>query len=121
VPHDRHGANRRADVQHRGARRLTGASYRQLNYWLKLGHLPDDRRAAYRTSGHAVTFTQTELDIVRLVVHLLRVGFVLDRAFAIARQLVTDDEYRAEFADIFQLQISVRDTAADTPPEGEPA
>jgi len=96
---------------------LTGATYRQIDYWTRAGRLPETAHG----SGSQRRFTPAEVDTVRFVIALLGQGFVLDRAFAIARALVTDDEYRTEFADVFQLIISVRDTAAEPPaPEGTP-
>jgi excisionase family DNA binding protein len=90
---------------------LTGATYRMIDHWTSRGFLPETATG----SGSRRRFTEAELDTVRLVEQLLRVGFVLPRAFAIAEALVSDEEYRADFADVFQLSISVRDTAAAEP------
>lgn len=95
---------------------LAGVTPRQLSHWHETGYLPDHRPDYQRNSGYPRTYTQNDLDAVRIVVHLLRVGFVLDRAFGIARALVADDEYRTEFADVFQLEITVKPTPIEETP-----
>lgn len=94
---------------------LTGATYRQWDYWTKTGRIQPCIKA--HGSGTVRRYLAAELDTVRLALALQRLGFGIDPSFAIARQLVVEDEYRAVLADVFELSIRVRDTNPPTPEE----
>jgi DNA-binding transcriptional MerR regulator len=104
---------------------LTGATYRQWDYWTKTGRIQPVIEA--RGSGTVRRYLAPELDKVRLVLGLLRLGFALNPAFEIATRLGTDDDYRAVIADIYEVVVRVRDTTSnevanpEPPVEGDPA
>lgn len=93
----------------------TGATYRSLDYWCRTQRLP----VAAFGSGTYRTFTTADLATVRGVVTLTRFGIDLDRAFEIARALVAADEYRVVLADVFELVVSVRNTASSPVEKGQ--
>lgn len=82
---------------------LTGATYRQLDWWCRCGYLPDMADG----SGSRREFTTAELDLIYTVLGLLRFGITPSRAFDIARRLLADEPVTARIADIFEITISV--------------
>ena len=52
---------------------MTGATYRQLDYWARCGNLPDAPRGG-PGSGRARRYTDDDVAVVRLLVALPRAG-----------------------------------------------
>lgn len=102
---------------------LTGATYRQINYWTRCGLIDDNRgAAAFRQSGRPLWFTAYQLDVVNLAVALVKWGLVPSRAFEEARRAVQTDESRAVLPNTaWQVQIvlvTVQITDPEPPTEG---
>jgi hypothetical protein len=89
---------------------LAGITYRQLDVWCTAGYLRDTANG----SGSRRTFTGPELDVVRLVKHLIDAGFTVPAAFVIAWDVSEHDRYETPVADIFSLTVSVNDPARPT-------
>lgn len=83
---------------------VTGVSYRMLDHYCRAGYLDSGNPG----SGTRRLFTAREVDTVYVVAGLLKVGFTVAAAFAIAERLVADDEFTVHVAEIFQLRIEVR-------------
>lgn len=74
---------------------LTGATYRQLDYWTRKGWLaPTDHEAAAPGSGYPRHWTGREQQIAHLMVRLSHVGIIGDRAARIARDGVDHGVHR---------------------------
>jgi DNA-binding transcriptional MerR regulator len=67
----------------------SGATYRQLDYWIKLGYLKPDN--AKDGSGSQRTWNGTEVAVAHLMIRLLRVGFIPKKASEIARSVVNGE------------------------------
>ncbi len=73
---------------------VTGATYRQINHWTVKGYLTHldlgdvlGRGTQRKGSGSDIMFEPTEVQIVTLVLELIAIGFEVDSAFRVARQL----------------------------------
>jgi len=67
----------------------TGATYRQLIWWVRSGYCRPDN--ADRGTGYPMLWPPTEVRVARLMVRLLSLGFHLEQAAVMARD---DDERR---------------------------
>jgi DNA-binding transcriptional MerR regulator len=66
-----------------------GCSYRQLDYWIRVGYLhPDDAQAG---TGSRRGWSETEIRVAALIFELERAGFRLEVAAEMARARVTSD------------------------------
>lgn len=86
---------------------LTGATYRQLDYWVRTGRLVPKMPAS--GSGSERLFTARHVHLIRNVVRLLIYGFELDVAFTIAEGLTDSGEATAQIDGA--LELTVRATA----------
>ena len=90
---------------------LTGISYRQLDYWVRVGFLPDSRPDRQHRSGHHRCWTLDEIEVIRLVLDLttgVLVRLEVRSAFELARHVIEHGEYVEPLADIYRLTIEVR-------------
>lgn len=69
----------------------TGATYRQVDYWARTGWLPDNAGG----SGSSRTFSRRDLETVRAVVALTRLGVDVGSAFHMAHSIVSHGRYSA--------------------------
>lgn len=69
--------------------RRSGASYRQLDYWARVG-LVDDVRPQGNGTGYRRYFEPTEVAVLVLVVRLIGSGLDVRPAFDHARRLLAD-------------------------------
>jgi DNA-binding transcriptional MerR regulator len=83
---------------------LTGASFRQLDYWCRTGRITDTASG----QGSQRKFGPAELDLVHHAVGLIRAGFTVNASLRIAADLVEHDDYSAAVADIFELAITTK-------------
>lgn len=68
---------------------LTGCTYRQLDYWARLGLLTDTAHG----SGSSRRFTFADVEAIYNAVRLIRVGFTAQAAVRIATALVDDGAF----------------------------
>lgn len=80
---------------------LTGASYRQIDFWCRTKRLPD---TAQGTGMAPRTFTATDLMVTSLVVRLVEF-FSVDRSFFIAHQLLEQGEYTVPVGNGYELTV----------------
>lgn len=66
-----------------------GCSYRQLDYWIRVGHLQPP--GAQDGSGSHREWSETEIRVAALIFELERAGFRLEVAAGMARERVTLD------------------------------
>lgn len=66
---------------------LASITYRQLDYWTRVGLLRPAGGAAPGT-GHSRRYSESEVDVARTGKRLLDAGFTVDAALKLARQLV---------------------------------
>lgn len=97
--------------------RITGATYRQLDWWCSHKALIPH---ASPGSGKQRHFTAADLDAVYAAVALTRFGMTVDAALSVARQLVANDHYEVQLGEVFELSIRVRDTTSDPVEKPEP-
>lgn len=77
--------------------RITGVTYRQLDYWCRTGRL-GDRHKTDHGSGNERHFTAADVMLVAYTATLLQAGFALDAALSVAAQLVEQPSKRVELA-----------------------
>ena len=75
----------------------TGATYRQLDVWVRQGHLSPDN--ATPGSGYNRTWTHRDLCIAYLMVRLIRAGLMTNVAADWARNAIDHDVYDVETED----------------------
>lgn len=63
---------------------LTGASYRQIDYWIRAGYLGDEAMARPHGSGHPRRFTWADRDQVAAMLAFIAAGFTTARAAELA-------------------------------------
>lgn len=63
---------------------LSGATYRQIHYWVRLGYLRPENTG--RGSGHPFSWPEEEISVAARIVRLLELGFLLDAAVLLARE-----------------------------------
>lgn len=84
----------------------TGASYRQIDYWIRTGLLVSHQVAA--GSGHPRAVPKTEVQVVRLVLALLRsLGAGPRQAFESARVLLEGGTLAVPVGDDATLVVAV--------------
>jgi hypothetical protein len=83
---------------------LTGASYRQIDYWCRTGRLSPSLRGA-SGSGSSRLFDKFDLEVVRIVVWLVNEEVPVERAFNVAAQLLAGQSHRAVLNGEFELII----------------
>lgn len=80
---------------------LTGASYRQLDYWCRTNRLSDTAQG----SGMAPReFTAKDLMVVSLVVVLIH-HFSVNESFTIAHQLIDDGDFGTSLGAGYELIV----------------
>jgi hypothetical protein len=87
---------------------MTGATYRQLDFWLRRGLLGDDTAHG---SGSRRRLTLEQLEMVFYAVGLIRAGFTLEAALRAAKVLVLGGSIDITVAEIVRVQVGVRTTS----------
>lgn len=64
----------------------TGATYRQLDFWARIGLIKPAARAAMG-SGTRREYSNGQVDVIAILVDLLRLGWELRRAAAAAQEI----------------------------------
>lgn len=87
---------------------LTGATYRQVDYWLRSEDLIPDESAKSRGSGNYRSMSFEQLEQCFYAVGLTRVGFTTPAALRLARTLVYSGTVDVTVADIVRVRVDVR-------------
>lgn len=95
--------------------RMTGATYRQLDYWVRCGLIPNDTAQG---SGSQRTFTVDELETVYFAVGLRRAGFTMRASLLIAGDLVDGSAYDVTVSTVVRVHVDIpiRDKQSPTEP-----
>jgi hypothetical protein len=83
-------------IGHAEAQERSGATYRQLDYWIRQGYL---RGIGMEGSGTIRDYPDAEVEIAAIIVRLLAAGLVLPVAAAVARTVIETGDSNVPLGD----------------------
>jgi DNA-binding transcriptional MerR regulator len=91
--------------------RMTGLTYRQLDYWVAKGYLKPDK--AHPGSGIGRRWTDHEIAVAATMGALVNAGLAVDKAATIARETFVEPVGRATLAAGVEVVLSDLPTVTD--------
>lgn len=70
--------------------RRTGLTYRQMDYWVRAGHIPNPENVTYLGSGYPRDWTTAQADYTVALARLVKSGVTLTAASKAMREQAVD-------------------------------